>query len=225
MIYAISDVHLPLGVDKPMDVFGKSWENYVYRLEENFFKFVKEDDTVIMPGDISWATYLEQAVADFAFLNRLPGKKVITKGNHDYWWTTASKLNQFLEENRFDKITFVHNNSYMAEGCAICGCRGWITPREKGFSAEDDKIYKREQIRMALSLDHGLAQNPKKLIMAIHYPPYEGFCDVLQRYDVDFCVYGHLHGDAARRAEKPWPRAQVVSCDYLEFSPFCLNNL
>ena len=123
-IYAISDLHLALSVDKPMDVFGGRWTDYMDRLKENWSAVVGGDDTVVVPGDISWATYLEQACADFSYIDALPGRKVVSKGNHDYWWTTKSKLDKFLSENGFTSIAFMHNNSYETEGTVICGTRG-----------------------------------------------------------------------------------------------------
>ena len=120
-LYAIADLHLPLGIDKPMDIFGKKWQNYVERLKENWQRIVKEDDVVVIPGDFSWATYLEEATKDFEFLHSLNGKKLILKGNHDYWWTTKAKLDKFVQEHGFDDIEFIHNNSYMYENTAICG--------------------------------------------------------------------------------------------------------
>ncbi len=124
-VYAISDLHLALSVDKPMDVFGARWSNYMERLRENWTATVGENDHVLIPGDISWATYLDQAYEDFRFINELPGKKIISKGNHDYWWTTKSKLDKFLDENGFHSIRFLHNNSYIVENLAVCGTRGW----------------------------------------------------------------------------------------------------
>ena len=131
MIFTIADLHLPLGIDKPMDVFGQSWDNYVERLRDGWQASVGVDDTVVLPGDFSWATYLEESKKDFDFLESLNGNKIILKGNHDYWWTTMSKLNEFLDNNGYKTISFLHNNSYESEGISICGTRGWLYP---GFS-------------------------------------------------------------------------------------------
>ena len=168
-VFAISDLHLALGIDKPMDIFGARWANYMERLESNWNNTVGENDYVLVPGDISWATYLEQAYRDFLFLDRLPGKKIISKGNHDYWWTTKSKLDKFVAENGFSSISFLHNNSYTVEKAAICGTRGWNMPGEAGFSDEDEKIYLRELQRLELSLKSATVPEGGKLIAATHF--------------------------------------------------------
>ena len=136
MIFTIADLHLPLGIDKPMDVFGQSWDNYVERLRDGWQASVGVDDTVVLPGDFSWATYLDESKKDFDFLESLNGNKIILKGNHDYWWTTMSKLNEFLDNNGYKTISFLHNNSYEREGISICGTRGWLYP---GFSGYKEK--------------------------------------------------------------------------------------
>ncbi|MDF2524047.1 MAG: Calcineurin-like phosphoesterase, partial [Clostridiales bacterium] len=143
-VYAISDLHLAISIDKPMDIFGDRWINYMKKLKDNWEQVVKEEDSVIITGDISWATYLEQAVEDFRFIEALPGDKVISKGNHDYWWSTASKLDTFRTENNLSSIRFMHNNSYKLENIILCGTRGWKCPGDEDFSAEDRKIYDRE---------------------------------------------------------------------------------
>ena len=152
-LYAIADLHLPLGIDKPMDIFGSAWENYVERLADNWQSSVKNDDTVILAGDFSWATYLEQSTKDFEYLHSLNGKKILLKGNHDYWWTTMNKLKEFTEKNNFSDITFMQNNSFKYEDIAICGTRGWIHPAWDNFGAEDRKIFDREVLRLELSLN------------------------------------------------------------------------
>ena len=171
-IFAISDLHLPLGIDKPMNVFGSKWDNYVDRLAENWQSIVGEDDIVIMPGDISWATYLEDACRDFEYINALNGTKIIMKGNHDYWWTTMNKLRAFTESRGFDTIKFVHNNCFYCEECgvAVCGTRGWNIAKE-GSSDEDKRLFLREKERMILSLESARAHRPKEIIASIHYPP------------------------------------------------------
>lgn len=231
-LYAISDLHLALSIDKPMDVFGNRWANYMKKLEENWRSTVAQDDYVIVPGDISWATYLEQAYDDFRFIHELPGKKIISKGNHDYWWTTKSKLDKFLNENGFDSISFMHNNSYFVQGAVICGTRGWEMPGEVGFGAEDEKIYQRELRRLELSLKGTTdIENAGKIIVALHYPPYNskgefsGFMDIMKKYDVQLCIYGHLHGDACRDAVDGIREGidfRLVSADHLGFAPVLL---
>ena len=238
-VYAISDLHLAWSVDKPMDVFGARWANYMSKLEENWRSTVTGDDYVIVPGDISWATYLEQAYEDFRFIHGLPGRKIISKGNHDYWWTTKSKLDKFLNENGFDSISFMHNNSYCARGAVICGTRGWEMPGETGFGAEDEKIYRRELQRLELSLKNAGAaagsldsQIKGRIIVALHYPPFNskgefsGFIDIMKKYEGQLCIYGHLHGDACRDAIEGIYEGisfRLVSADHLGFAPVLLT--
>lgn len=227
-IYAISDLHLALSINKPMDVFGGRWENYMDRLKENWCSTVREDDTVLVPGDISWATYLEQATEDFKFIHRLPGKKIISKGNHDYWWTTRSKLDQYIFNNEFSSITFMHNNSYKIDEVSICGTRGWSMPGEDGFSTEDAKIYQRELQRLELSLKNANTSERDVIIAALHFPPFNSrgvfseFMDILQKYHVDICIYGHLHGEAGRNAVEGLRNGvefRFVAADHLGFKP------
>ena len=151
-LYAIADLHLPLGIDKPMDKFGSAWANYVERLAENWQHTVKPYDTVMIPGDFSWATYLEQSIKDFEFLNNLNGRKIISKGNHDYWWTTMSKLGKFVSDFGFENIMFMQNNSYVYDKTALCGTRGWLPPECDKFTENDRKIFDREVLRLELSL-------------------------------------------------------------------------
>jgi len=231
-IYAISDLHLALSVDKPMDVFGSRWADYMSRLKQSWENTVKDGDTVIIPGDISWATYIEQAVADFEFIEKLPGKKIISKGNHDYWWTTMGKLDKFLDSNGFSTIKFMHNNSYIMENSILCGTRGWKCPGEDDFSSEDEKIYKRELIRLELSLKTVPENLRENVIVALHYPPFNsdgkpsGFVDMIRNYGVKICIYGHLHGAKTSRAvEGLIENTQyiLVSADHLGFVPLQLN--
>ena len=227
-IYAISDLHLAFGIDKPMDVFGSRWANYMNRLEENWRSTVGNNDYVLVPGDISWATYLDQAYKDFQFIDRLPGKKIISKGNHDYWWTTKSKLDKYIVENGFSTISFMHNNSYTFEGAAICGTRGWKMPGDEGFNAEDEKIYQRELQRLELSLKNAVVPEGGYLIAAMHFPifnakgVFSGFLDIMHKCDVQLCIYGHLHGEGHKNAvEGPIKGIEfrLVAADYLGFKP------
>lgn len=227
-IYAISDLHLALSVDKPMDVFGARWANYMDRLEENWSSTVGEDDHVLIPGDISWATYLEQAYEDFRFIDRMPGKKIISKGNHDYWWTTKSKLDKFIKEKGFSTISFMHNNSYTFEGVAVGGTRGWDMPGEEGFNTEDAKIYQRELQRLELSLKDARVPDGGRLIAAIHFPVFNskgvfsGFLDIMQKYNVQLCIYGHLHGEAHKHAVEGVVKGiefRLVAADRIGFKP------
>lgn len=231
-IYAISDLHLALSVDKPMDIFGHIWENCVERLWENWQKTVKSTDVVIMPGDISWATYIHNADADFAFIDRLNGQKLILKGNHDYWWTTLRKMNQYLEKKAFHSIRFIHNNAFLIGTTAICGTRGWTLPHASS-TQEDIRFFEREKQRLVLSLEDARRQKAETIIAALHYPPVEqnggntGFLEIMQQYGVAKCVYGHLHGAGHRQAVNGTAggiEMQLVSCDYLNFTPILLQS-
>lgn len=228
-VYAISDLHLALSIDKPMDIFGSRWANYMEKIQSEWTKTVRDDDYVIIPGDISWATYLEQAVKDFRFINELPGSKIISKGNHDYWWTTNSKLEQFLNGNNFSSISFMHNNSFILENTIVCGTRGWES--EDSSNSEDAKIFKREMQRLEMSLKAASGFNRENIVAALHYPPFglkkepNGFVDIMLAYGVKTCVYGHLHGEGFKNAvegEIKGINFKLISADYLNFTPFRL---
>lgn len=229
-IFAISDLHLSTTCDKPMNVFSSKWDNYTDKMRENWNKIVSENDYVIIPGDISWATYLEDAVTDFAYIHSLNGKKLISKGNHDYWWTTLNKMNLFLNENGFDSISIMKNTAYMIGDTAICGTRGWIIP--SSAVGEDAKIFEREKQRLILSLEDASAMGAKNIICAMHYPPVSKesenseFLDIMNAYGVKRCIYGHLHGIS--HASAPIGvfsgiKLQLVSCDYLNFIPMLIE--
>lgn len=200
-LYVIADLHLSFGTDKPMDIFGPRWENHTQRLEKSWRDKVGESDTIVIPGDISWAGSAEDAARDFLFISSLPGKKIISKGNHDYWWQTKSKMDKFVSSLGIKNIQFLHNNSYYADGFIICGSRGWVTGEK--LSAEDEKICSREAGRLRASLDSGKAlkaEHPDAEILCfLHYPPcYAGercvkICEVLEEYDIRRCYYGHIH--------------------------------
>jgi predicted phosphohydrolase len=227
-VYAISDLHLALSIDKPMDVFGGRWSNYMERLKTSWEKTVLSEDYVVIPGDISWATYLEQAYEDFSFINRLPGIKIISKGNHDYWWTTLSKLQNYIGANGFSTIRFMHNNSFSVEGMTLCGTRGWKCPGDDDFTDEDRKIYTRELQRLELSLKSTGNNSSDTLIAALHYPPFNSrkepseFVDIMHKYNVKTCLYGHLHGESSRgvfNGVLGGTDFRLVSADYLGFTP------
>lgn len=230
-IYAISDLHLALSVDKPMDVFGARWSNYMERLESEWRQTVSDEDYVLVPGDISWATYLEQAYEDFKLIDLMPGRKIISKGNHDYWWTTLNKLEHFISENGFSTISFMHNNSFRLGNLVVCGTRGWKTPGDDDFSAEDRKIYSRELQRLEHSLAKAERREGETLIAAIHFPVFNSkgvfseFLDIMLKYGVNLCIYGHLHGEACRSAIEGNVRGvefRFVSADHLGFRPLRL---
>lgn len=202
-----------------MDVFGGAWENYVEKLL-NGFSVVQPEDVVVLCGDLSWGMSLEQAKDDFAFLNALPGQKILLKGNHDYWWTTAAKMNRFFAENQFDTFRLLHNNCYFYGDVALCGTRGWFF-EEKG----DAKVFNRELIRLETSLK---AAGEREKICFLHYPPYyQGYTcreivELLEKYHVKACYYGHLHGGSHRLAMEGTFNSvdyHLVSGDFLGFIP------
>ncbi len=218
-LYAIGDTHLSLSCNKPMDVFGGNWENYVDKLLEGF-SVVEPEDTVVLCGDLSWGMSLEQAEADFAFLDQLPGRKLLMKGNHDYWWTTAAKMNRFFEEKGFHSFSLLHNNCHFYGDVALCGTRGWFF-EEHG----DPKVFNRELIRLETSLK---AAGEKEKFCFLHYPPrYQGYIcqeivDLLEKYQVTACYYGHLHGGSHRLAMEGMFNSveyHLVAADYLDFRP------
>ena len=228
-LFAIADLHLALSVDKPMDVFGLEWENYMDKIKNNWCQNIKEDDYVILAGDTSWATYIEEAYNDFKYLSELPGTKIIIKGNHDYWWTTLKKLNKYIEENNFKKIIFLHNDCILYDGVAICGTRGWISPGIDGFNEEDERIYLRELNRLETSIKQGIRHNAREIIVALHYPPINGnnevtsgFVDILKKYGIKTCIYGHLHGENRGRGIEGMYEGidyRLVSSDNFDFYP------
>lgn len=205
-IFAISDLHLSKAVDKPMDVFRGGWENYMDKIEENWHKTVAKEDWVLLCGDLSWATYLKEAAADFRFLSMLPGNKILSKGNHDYWWTTLSKMDKFLEDEGFNNIFFLHNNSFICESIGICGARGWTIPGGMGFTEHDKKIFNRELGRLELSLKDLAGKDYSEIMVMLHYPPFcqgrgsREVLDIFKNYGVKRCIYGHLHGQALEDA-------------------------
>ena len=227
-LYTISDLHLPLGIDKPMDVFGKSWENYVPRIEEEWKGKICGDDTVVLPGDFSWATYLEQSKKDFDFLDSLPGKKILLKGNHDYWWSTLNKMRGFISQNGYENIDFLHNTSFMYKNTAICGTRGWGYIGFGTAKPEDMTIYEREAMRLEMSMEAGKKNNPEEILVFMHYPPISRGCtqnrftELFEKYGVKRCVYGHIHGAQKKNALVGNVRGveyMLVSCDCMGFSP------
>lgn len=233
-VFAISDLHLAYSIDKPMDIFGPRWSNYMVRIKDNWENTVNSKDHVIVPGDISWATYLDQAIDDFKFIEALPGRKIISKGNHDYWWTTMNKLEKFLLEHGFETISFMHNNSINVDEFTVCGTRGWKCPGDEDFCPEDKKIYERELQRLELSLKSAKASRETgHIIAAMHYPPFNpggepsDFVEIMGKYDVKRCLYGHLHGNSFKGAvtgEVAGIEFNLVSADYLNFMPYKLSQ-
>ena len=221
-IYAIADLHLSLGTDKPMDVF-RGWQDYTQRLKTNWENIVTENDTVVIPGDVSWAMRLENCIEDFSFIDKLPGKKIILKGNHDYWWSTMKKMQEFVKDNNFETISFIFNNSYVVENIAICGTRSWLFDIGE---EQDAKIMNRELLRLTASLKSA-GDNEK--IVFLHYPPIgnntrsQQVIDILQEYKVKKCYFGHLHSDSIRYAvqgEHDGIEYKLISSDSLNFLPY-----
>ena len=202
MVYAIADLHLSFGTDKPMDVFG-GWSNYTERIERNWQRLVTPEDTVVIAGDISWAMKLEETEKDFSFIDRLNGSKLILKGNHDYWWTTKAKMENYISGKGFSTLSILHNNYYLRDGLALCGSRGWF------YDAETDAdmlILKREAGRLRMSIEPAVKDGYEPIVF-LHYPPIynnmecDEILDILREYNIKKCFYGHIHGgNAAKKA-------------------------
>lgn len=225
-IYAIADLHLSLNHPKPMDIFGDNWTDHANKIKENWEQVVKPEDTVLVPGDFSWETYLEDTYQDFDYLNSLPGRKILLKGNHDYWWTTLTSMRNYLKENHFDTIDILYNNSYEVEDYVVAGARGWDYTKK-----EDEKIILREINRLQLSLESARKLNPEKeILVCMHYPPISSnymqnefeqkIIALLKEYGVKKCLYGHLHAGAHAKAIngiREGIEFQLISADYLDF--------
>jgi len=232
-IYAIADLHLSFSAEKPMDIYGGEWINHTEKVKTNWEAMVSEKDTVIIPGDSSWALRFNDSLVDLKWISDLPGKKVFIKGNHDLWWNSANKLNAL-----FDNMFFLQNGFYEAEGYAICGSRGWICPGDDDFTAQDEKIYLRELGRLKLSLEAAAKagygkkseENKGNILGAIHFPPangnlrYSGFTELFEEYGVEKVVYGHLHGKDAYGNGLMGIRNNIeyvlTSTDYLKCVPY-----
>ena len=221
-LYAIGDLHLGLSVDKPMDVFGSGWDSHVERLRDAFAK-LHDDDVTVLCGDTSWGIDFQESLADFRFLDALPGKKLLLKGNHDYWWNTAAKMRRFFAENGLATLDILHNNCHFYGDYALCGTRGWFY--EEDQKAHDEKVLNREVGRLEASLK---LAGGRPILAFLHYPPlYEGYrcpeiLKTLENYGVERCFYGHLHGVTHRRAIQGTFGGvdyHLVSADYLRFEP------
>ena len=227
-LYAIGDLHLSFEADKPMDVFGKLWTGYVDKLRAGLSVIGPEDTTVLM-GDLSWSMDLDHAVRDFAFMNAIPGRKIILKGNHDYWWTTASKFYKFCEAQGFSNMEILNNNCYFYGQTAICGTRGWFFEEERG-GGHDAKILNRELMRLEASLK---AAGDREKLVFLHYPPvYRGYrcqpiLELLHRYQVNRCWYGHLHSESHKLAiigEYEGIDFRLAAADYTGFRPIVVKT-
>jgi len=226
-IYVISDLHLSFSEDvqKPMDIFGGEWVNHTEKLKMNWENTVSENDTVIIAGDISWALKLDDAIIDLNWIRLLPGRKIFVKGNHDLWWASTGKLNKLYDTD----MCFLQNNFFEAEGIAICGSRGWICPWDEGFTEHDEKIYKREIIRLSTSLESAQNAGFSKIIGVIHFPPtssrqqVSAFTELFEVYGVKNVFYGHLHGQdqfkSGVQGNVNGVKYQLISLDYLKCMP------
>ena len=222
-LYTIGDLHLSLAKDKPMDVFGSEWKNHTEKLRENFAALQAEDLTVLC-GDLSWGMGLEETLPDFLFVDALPGKKILLKGNHDFWWTTAAKTKRFFAEHGIETIDVLNNNFFTYGDFALCGTRGWFYEEETG-GEHDKKIMRREIIRLETSLK---AAGDREKLVFLHYPPlYQNYrCEeilaLLKEHNVRLCCYGHIHGKGCRSAFTGWhdgTEYKLVSADAVNFSP------
>lgn len=222
-IYAISDLHLSFNTNKPMDIFG--WNNYEEKISQDWRTNVKEEDLVLLTGDFSWEMKLENTYKDFQFINNLPGKKLLLKGNHDLWWTTLKRMREFLKEKEFNNIDFIYNNSYEFENYIIAGTRGWNLVSE---NIDDKKIKDRELLRLENSILDGIQKygEDKPIIVCMHYPPLlkdlknNEFTKILEKYNVKYCLYGHLHGKSHINVfDGIYNNVayKMVSCDYTGF--------
>ena len=234
-IYTIADLHLSLTVNKPMDVFGSRWTNHAEKIKKNWCAIVNDDDTVIVPGDISWGIDYEEAKLDFEFIESLPGKKILGKGNHDYWWGTMAKNKSFCNENNFKTIDFLFNNAFKVDEYIICGTRGWYVD-EKLQNASNDveyaKIVSREASRLRTSLEEAkkLQESNEQILVFFHFPPVFGsfvcddFIDILLEYGIKNCYFGHIHGtyNVPKTFEYKGISFSLVSADYLSFVPMII---
>lgn len=234
-IFVIADLHLSSDGSKSMEIFGPRWTDYQTKIEKNWRAVIDPDDTVIIPGDVSWAMHLEDAREDFLFLESLPGKKLIGKGNHDFWWSTQAKMNAFFEENHIESIKILYNNAYRLEDCIVCGTRGWFVEENQQNTVGNtdyEKIVNREVVRLRLSLEEARRLQPTDapalpVIVFLHFPPvWNGFVcreivDLLKEYEIRSCYFGHIHGAYYAKRTQNFEGIDFTICaaDYLNFAP------
>ena len=226
-LYTIADLHLSFGSNKPMDIFGYNWEKHDEKIAKDWMKKVESNDLVVIPGDFSWAMKLEDTYLDFEYLSNLPGKKLILKGNHDYWWNTLSKMRNYLAVNKFENIDFIQNNFYEYKDKVITGVHGWIIDGNE----EDNKILRREKLRLEMELESITKEfgSDKEIIVFMHYPPYRTFeekeknpyLEIIEKYNVKKCYYGHLHGEQSFGNVRDYKLLEteykLISADYVDF--------
>jgi len=240
-LYAMADLHLSSDRTKSMEIFGSRWTDYMEKIRKNWNAVVEQDDTVIIPGDISWGLKLEDTLADFEFLEALPGKKLIGKGNHDFWWSTQSKLSKFWEQHGIKSVKILYNNAYLLEHCIVCGTRGWFTEETQQNTVGTvnyARIVNREVIRLRLGLEEAvrlreLSGRELPILVFLHFPPVwnEFVCreiiDVLHEYEIKTCYFGHIHGAYYAPGIRRFEGIDFVLCaaDYLNFAPMpiCLR--
>lgn len=228
-IFAIGDLHLSHAVDKPMDIFGDTWRNHTEQIQSNWTNVISNSDTVLIPGDISWAMTLDEALPDLEWIATLPGRKIMIRGNHDYWWNGIHKIRKILPHG----IDVIQNDSIVAEGYSVCGTRGWVLPNHPNFNLDDERMISREVHRLRLSLED-TTRSGLPIICMIHYPPISPdglqtpFSELIETFPVQYCIYGHLHGSAHRFAMNTTHNDviyRLVSADYIRFSPVPLESL
>lgn len=223
-IYVIGDLHLSFNTNKPMDIFGQNWQNYEEKIKLDWLSKVKPEDAVILPGDFSWAMYLDETDKDFEFINDLPGKKFLLKGNHDYWWTTVTSMRRYIQEQGFENIDFLYNNSYEFENKIIAGTKGWNISEDQ----EDIRLTKREVARLELSIKDGISKygENKEIVVFMHYPPLTknymntDYTRLMKKYNIKRCYYGHLHASSisdAIEGNVDGIEYKLVSSDGLDF--------
>lgn len=223
-IYVIGDLHLSFNTNKPMDIFGENWQKYEEKIKQDWLLKVKPEDTVILPGDFSWAMYLDETDKDFEFINNLPGQKILLKGNHDYWWTTVTSMRRYIQEQDFENIYFLYNNSYEFENKIIAGTKGWNISEDQ----EDIRLTKREVTRLELSIQDGISKygENKEIIVFMHYPPLTknyintDYTRLMKKYNIKRCYYGHLHANSIQDAVEgniDGIEYKLVSSDGLDF--------
>lgn len=229
-VFGISDTHLSSVTPKPMEIFGLNWTNHFERIKQSWYELVGEEDIVLIPGDISWAMKLQDAIPDLQLLGDCPGKKVILRGNHDYWWDSIAKVRKVLPQNMFA----LQNDSLRVNNLLVCGSRGWVCPGAQSFKAEDEKIYAREVMRLDLSLRSLKPKESDTVVVLMHYPPFNerrepsGFVRMLEEHRADIVLYGHLHGKSCAYAYEGVLNGveyHLVSCDHLDFSPRLIMEL
>ena len=235
-LYVIADLHLSTldSTNKSMEVFGRRWDGYMTRIKNNWQRLITDDDTVIIPGDISWALSLEEAVSDLKFIDSLPGKKILGKGNHDFWWCTMRKHRQLFEKHNINTISFLFNNAYETNEYIIAGTRGWYQDEDAQNAPDNvdfDKLVRRESLRLKTSLDEARklksASPDKEIIVFMHFPPYwngkacDELMEILKEYEIKNLYFGHIHGNYAEpdTFEYDGIKMTLISADHIEFIP------